>query len=64
MYKKLTVGVTVPAYNEEKLITKTLSTIPDYVDHIVVVNDAMKTCAMLSQESEDLAYQQKIYDIT
>lgn len=42
MYKKLTVGVTVPAYNEEKLITKTLSTIPDYVDHVVVVNDASK----------------------
>ncbi|MEO5949043.1 MAG: glycosyltransferase family 2 protein, partial [Candidatus Saccharimonas sp.] len=42
MYKKLTVGVAVPAYNEEKLITKTLSTMPDYVDHIVVVNDASK----------------------
>lgn len=39
MYKMLSVGVTVPAYNEEKLINKTLSTIPSYVDHIIVVND-------------------------
>ncbi|MBP7760319.1 glycosyltransferase family 2 protein [Candidatus Saccharibacteria bacterium] len=40
MYKKLSIGVAVPAYNEEKLIQKTLSTMPEYVDHIVVVNDA------------------------
>jgi glycosyltransferase involved in cell wall biosynthesis len=39
MYKKLNIGVAVPAYNEEKLIEKTLSTMPDFVDHIVVIND-------------------------
>lgn len=39
MYKKLSIGVAVPAYNEEKLIEKTLTTMPDFVDHIVVIND-------------------------
>jgi len=29
----------VPAYNEEKLIGKVLSTMPDFVDKIIVVND-------------------------
>ena len=42
MYKNLVIAVAVPAYNEERLIEKTLSTIPNYVDHIVVVNDASK----------------------
>ncbi len=42
MYKKLSVGVAVPAYNEEKLIEKTLTTMPDFVDHIVVINDCSK----------------------
>jgi len=40
LYKKLSIGVVVPAYNEEKLILKTLSTLPTFVDHVVVVNDA------------------------
>ncbi len=39
MYKKLSIGVAVPAYNEEKLIEKTLTTMPGFVDHIVVIND-------------------------
>lgn len=39
MYKKLLIGVAVPAYNEKKLIEKTLTTMPDFVDHIVVIND-------------------------
>ncbi len=34
-----TIGVVVPAYNEEKLITKTLTTMPDFVDYLIVVND-------------------------
>lgn len=42
MFKNLVISVAVPAYNEEKLIEKTLTTIPGYVDHIVVVNDASK----------------------
>lgn len=40
MYKEKTVAVVVPAYNEEKLICKVLETIPDFVDLIIVVDDA------------------------
>lgn len=40
MYKNLSIGVAVPAYNEEKLIKKTLTTMPDFVDCIVVINDS------------------------
>lgn len=42
MYKKNKIAVSVPAYNEEKLIRKTLETIPAYVDLIVVVDDKSK----------------------
>ncbi|NOX51713.1 MAG: glycosyltransferase family 2 protein [Gammaproteobacteria bacterium] len=39
MYKDHTVGVVVPAYNEETQIGKVIESMPDYVDHIVIVND-------------------------
>lgn len=39
MYKDNTVAVVVPAYNEEKLISKVIETTPDYVDHLVIVDD-------------------------
>src|SRR3990167_845104 len=42
MYKNLKIGVAVPAYNEERLIQKTITTMPDFVDHIVVINDGSK----------------------
>jgi glycosyltransferase involved in cell wall biosynthesis len=34
--------VVIPAYNEEKLIEHTLTTVPDFVDYIVTVNDGSK----------------------
>lgn len=34
------VAVVVPAYNEARLIARTLETIPAWVDHVVVVDDA------------------------
>src|SRR5436309_11100355 len=40
VYQKLKVAVVVPAYNEEKLIAWTISSTPDFVDHIVVIDDA------------------------
>jgi glycosyltransferase involved in cell wall biosynthesis len=40
MYRDKTIAVIVPAHNEEKLIGKVLKTIPTFVDHIVVVDDA------------------------
>jgi glycosyltransferase involved in cell wall biosynthesis len=36
------IGVVVPAYNESKLIAKTIGGMPDYVDQIIVVNDCSK----------------------
>src|SRR5512136_2890711 len=40
MYQDKVIAVIVPAYNEERLISKVLKTIPTFVDHIVVVDDA------------------------
>jgi len=40
MYRGKSVAVVVPAHNEEKLIARTITTVPEYVDHIVVVDDA------------------------
>jgi len=46
MYKGKTVGVVVPAYNEERLIRKTIETMPAFVDSIVVVNDGSKDATL------------------
>ena len=40
MYRDHKVAVSIPAYNEEKLIAKTVTTLPDFVDLAVVVDDA------------------------
>lgn len=40
MYKDHSIAVVVPAYNEERYIFETLTTIPVWVDQIIVVNDA------------------------
>jgi glycosyltransferase involved in cell wall biosynthesis len=39
MYKNHKIAAVVPAYNEEKLIGETLSSIPEYVDRIYAVDD-------------------------
>lgn len=39
MYRNKSIGVTIPAYNESKLIKKTLRSIPLYVDKIYAVDD-------------------------
>jgi glycosyltransferase involved in cell wall biosynthesis len=40
VYEGKTVAVVVPAYNEEKLIGTVLDTMPDFVDLVIVVDDA------------------------
>jgi glycosyltransferase involved in cell wall biosynthesis len=39
MYKGKTLCAVVPAYNEEKLLHVVVETMPDFVDHIVVIDD-------------------------
>ena len=39
MFEGKTIAVVVPAYNEELLIAKVVDSMPDFVDHIVVVDD-------------------------
>ncbi|MDR1110087.1 MAG: glycosyltransferase family 2 protein [Deltaproteobacteria bacterium] len=39
MYKNKTLAAVVPAFNEEKLLSRVVGTMPDFVDHIVVVDD-------------------------
>jgi glycosyltransferase involved in cell wall biosynthesis len=39
MYREKTIGVVIPAYNEEVLIGRTLRSLPRFVDHVVVVDD-------------------------
>jgi glycosyltransferase involved in cell wall biosynthesis len=55
MYKEKTVCVVVPAYNEEKLISRVIETMPEYVDKIVVVDDKSidKTTEIVSKYAAD-----------
>lgn len=39
MYKDKTVAVVIPAHDEEKMIPRVLETLPDWVDHVIVVDD-------------------------
>jgi glycosyltransferase involved in cell wall biosynthesis len=54
MYADKRIAVVVPAYNEERLIGQTLTTMPDYVDHIIVVDDCSQdgTVACVCQHIE------------
>jgi glycosyltransferase involved in cell wall biosynthesis len=40
MYRDHSVAVVVPAYNEERHIARVIMTMPDFVDHILVIDDA------------------------
>lgn len=39
MYKNATIAAVVPAYNEAQMIASVIETMPDFVDHIVIVDD-------------------------
>jgi glycosyltransferase involved in cell wall biosynthesis len=40
MYRDITIATVVPAYNEERHIAQVITTMPAFVDHIIVINDA------------------------
>lgn len=54
MYKDKRLAVVIPCYNEEKQIESVLLTIPDYVDHILAVDDSSKdaTAARVRKRQE------------
>lgn len=39
MYRNKLIGIVVPSYNEETQIERTVKTMPDYVDRIIVIDD-------------------------
>jgi glycosyltransferase involved in cell wall biosynthesis len=39
VFRDLKIAVVVPAFNEEKLIGRTIRGVPEFVDHIVVIDD-------------------------
>ena len=51
MYRDKKIGIVVPAYNEETQIERTLRTMPDWVDRIIVVDDASpdRTASVVQQ---------------
>ncbi len=51
MYREHRVAVVIPAYNEERLIRRTLGRIPDYVDLVVVVDDGSKDHTPIAAEA-------------
>ena len=48
MYRGLKIAIVIPAYQEEKLIAQTLSTLPPWIDGVIVIDDA-------SQDQTDAA---------
>ena len=54
MYSRHSIGVVIPAFNADTMIRDVVNTIPGYVDHIIVIDDASTdgTAAVLSTISE------------
>ncbi len=40
MFKNNNICIVIPAYNEEKFLHQVIKTIPEFIDHIVIVDDA------------------------
>lgn len=55
MYRGMRVAAVIPAYNEELLIAKAISELPDFVDLIVATNDGStdRTLEILEQLAEE-----------
>ena len=55
MYKNKTIAVVVPAYDEEKLISRVIETMPSFVDRVYVVDDCSSdaTCDKVETSLSD-----------
>jgi len=42
VYRELRIAVVIPAFNERRKIADTVATVPDFVDHILVIDDASR----------------------
>jgi glycosyltransferase involved in cell wall biosynthesis len=40
MFRQLRTAVVIPAFNERRAIAHTVATVPDFLDHVIVVDDA------------------------
>jgi glycosyltransferase involved in cell wall biosynthesis len=60
MYRGKTVAVVVPAYNEEKLIDRVLTTMPEFVDIIVLVDDSSKDLTVAKVRSLTNTYPKRL----
>lgn len=59
LYKKK-VSVVVPAYNEEKLIGRVISTMPSFVDLIVVIDDNSSDKTSINAKAAALKYKKNV----
>jgi glycosyltransferase involved in cell wall biosynthesis len=54
MYKDNNIAVVIPAYNEESFVSKVINDLPDFIDHIIVVDDCSKDRTFqVASEHED-----------
>ena len=55
MYKDKCIAIVVPAYNEERHLGQVLNDIPEYVDHLIVVDDCStdETAQVLEQTASE-----------
>ena len=40
MYRKLRIAVVIPAFNEARAVGRAIATLPAFIDHVIVVDDA------------------------
>ena len=52
MYKNKTIAAVIPCYNEETQIVRVLSSMPEIIDHLIIINDAStdKTLEIIKKE--------------
>ncbi len=61
MFENRKVGIVVPAYNEEKLISRVIETMPDAVDRIYVVDDASRDATKEKVRSHEASMNGRVF---